>query len=593
MRRVQGERALVQELQDSHRTSVLTLCAMLLVSLASSGYLLLVSQPAVSHYTDVVRDARLLHASMIDQETGLRGWLATQSSGFLEPTIRGRQAQEEFTDELLAATADDPELAAELLPLVLAKQEWGEWAKQAARWDSEQRTDNELLTFLYRGKALFDVYRAADARSTTYAVQRRDDAITAERTALVVALVANLALLGAAARYTARRRRRLQTVVLDPVNALLDTVGALRSGDLTVRGGRSGIRELDAISGALDGFAAELHEARELATAREERLSLLAGRLQTVITVTRETSGSLNVRYVAASVVAAAADLLQARTTLWTRDEDGVFRAIGRSDDPHGMTPPADLTAPFVVVAAAADARPTSDTGRSAYPLILAGSVVGVLDAETVDVHDDAEYVLEALLSTAAAGMESARHHLSAKEQAEIDALTHLPNRRRLEAELHLEWQLSRRHDRPLSFVMLDLDHFKLLNDAHGHLVGDIVLREAAAAVAANLRDTDTAYRYGGEEMAVLLRETDLDEGLVVAERLRAAVAAVTVPGHAVSVTTSVGLAQASPATTDGSALVAAADAALYQAKSAGRNRVAVAGAARESGRALTLEVAS
>ena len=104
------------------------------------------------------------------------------------------------------------------------------------------------------------------------------------------------------------------------------------------------------------------------------------------------------------------------------------------------------------------------------------------------------------------------------------------------------------------------------------------MLREAAAAVAANLRETDSAYRYGGEEMAVILRETDLDDGLVVADRIRAAVAAVTVPGHPVRVTTSVGLAQASTAMLDESALVAAADAALYEAKHGGRDRVGVSG---------------
>ena len=90
-----------------------------------------------------------------------------------------------------------------------------------------------------------------------------------------------------------------------------------------------------------------------------------------------------------------------------------------------------------------------------------------------------------------------------------------------------------------------------------------------------------------------MLRETDLDDALVVAERLRAAVAAVTVPGHAVTVTTSVGLAQAGPATTDESALVAAADLALYQAKSAGRNRVEVADGSYATARRVTLGVAS
>jgi diguanylate cyclase (GGDEF)-like protein len=182
--------------------------------------------------------------------------------------------------------------------------------------------------------------------------------------------------------------------------------------------------------------------------------------------------------------------------------------------------------------------------------------------------------VLAALLSTAAAGIESARRHRSAREQAELDPLTRLPNRRKLEADLDAEWQRSTRYQRPLALVMLDLDHFKSLNDTYGHLVGDMVLREAATALGASLRDSDTAYRYGGEEFTVVLRETTLEEALRAAERMRAAVAAVNVPGYPVTVTASIGAAAASNTMPDQSALVAAADGALYRAKSGGRNRV-------------------
>ena len=171
--------------------------------------------------------------------------------------------------------------------------------------------------------------------------------------------------------------------------------------------------------------------------------------------------------------------------------------------------------------------------------------------------------------------------------------LTRLPNRRKLEVDLGAEWQRSTRYQRPLAYVMLDLDHFKSLNDTYGHLVGDMVLREAAAALAATLRESDTAYRYGGEEFAVLLRETTLDEARRVAERLRTAVAGVTVTGYPVTVTTSVGVAAAVSGMTDQSALVAAADGALYRAKSGGRNRVEHAEAVSPTGVPLTLAVAA
>ncbi len=599
MRRTSQDRALVRELQASHRTSVLTLCAMLLVSLASSGYLLLVSQPAVSRYTDLVRDARLMHEAMVDQETGLRGWLATGSPGFLQPTLRGARVEEELSQTLLERSAEDQGLTAALVPTLMAQRDWDDWADRAARWQSGpgEHTRNELLTFLYQGKAFFDVYREADARSTSYVVAQRDRAIARERVALIASLVVSLTMLAAAAAHTLQRRRRLHRAVLDPITQLADTIRSLRSGDLSARSASTGVTELDTVSTALNGFADELSEARELAASREARLSLLARRLETVITVTRETAGSVSVRYVSESVVGAAADLLGAPTRLWVRDEEGLFRAVRCSQDPHGVVPPPDLQAPAFVAAVAAEARPQDNGEHRAFPLILAGSVVGVLQVGSATVDPDAEHVLNALLSTAAAGLESARLHSSAREQADMDALTHLPNRRRLDSDLQLEWQRSRRYDRPLTFLMLDLDHFKSLNDTYGHVVGDMVLRESATAVAASLRETDTAYRYGGEELAVLLRETTLEEALHVAERLRSAVAAVTVPGHPVTVTTSVGVAQAMPGMSDHSALVTAADSALYLAKNSGRNRVEFVGEApgadRGADRRTALEVAS
>ena len=149
-----------------------------------------------------------------------------------------------------------------------------------------------------------------------------------------------------------------------------------------------------------------------------------------------------------------------------------------------------------------------------------------------------------------------------------------------MEVDLEVEFQRSRRHGRPLTFVMVDLDHFKLLNDSYGHQVGDTVLSAAAAAIARSLRGSDTAYRYGGEEIAVLLRETCAEEALVVAERLRTAVAAVTVPGASVRVTASLGLAELDPSMPDHADLVAAADGALYRAKREGRDRVEVGGRA-------------
>jgi diguanylate cyclase (GGDEF)-like protein len=150
-----------------------------------------------------------------------------------------------------------------------------------------------------------------------------------------------------------------------------------------------------------------------------------------------------------------------------------------------------------------------------------------------------------------------------------------------LESDLDAEWERAQRYSRPLAFVMLDLDHFKSLNDTYGHLVGDTVLRTAAAALAATLRETDTAYRYGGEEFAVLLRETDLAGAAELAERLRQGIER-HFAREAARVTASVGVAELEDDMASPSALVEAADRALYAAKHEGRNRVATAAPMRQ-----------
>lgn len=168
------------------------------------------------------------------------------------------------------------------------------------------------------------------------------------------------------------------------------------------------------------------------------------------------------------------------------------------------------------------------------------------------------------------------------QRMAERDALTGLANRRRLRAAGEAEHRRARRFGHPLAALMLDLDHFKKVNDRYGHGAGDDVLREVARRIQATVREIDVPARYGGEEFAVLLPETDLATARDVAERIRLTV--MDAPIHTrqgpVAVTLSAGVAVLDRGDGDLGTLLEAADAALYQAKSAGRNRVAVAPAA-------------
>lgn len=161
-----------------------------------------------------------------------------------------------------------------------------------------------------------------------------------------------------------------------------------------------------------------------------------------------------------------------------------------------------------------------------------------------------------------------------------MDGLTGIPNRRRFDETLTLEWNRTRRHGAPLALILLDIDFFKSYNDHYGHPQGDDCLRKVAAVLAATLqRASDTLARYGGEEFAAILPDTSLDSAVDMAELMRCRVMDLAIPhGYsrvAACVTVSLGVAACIPAERNSAAeLVEAADGALYQAKHAGRNRV-------------------
>lgn len=161
-------------------------------------------------------------------------------------------------------------------------------------------------------------------------------------------------------------------------------------------------------------------------------------------------------------------------------------------------------------------------------------------------------------------------------DQTTRDPLTGLNNRRSTLEELQNRFELGERHNRPLTAIMCDLDHFKSINDTLGHGAGDMVLEEFGRRVKNNLRTTDLAGRIGGEEFLLILPETDMDGAMLLAERLRAATGEFPfdLGTETLKVTCSLGVAQRTPDDRDGGALMARADGALYAAKRSGRDRV-------------------
>ncbi|MEK7765858.1 MAG: sensor domain-containing diguanylate cyclase, partial [bacterium] len=217
-----------------------------------------------------------------------------------------------------------------------------------------------------------------------------------------------------------------------------------------------------------------------------------------------------------------------------------------------------------------------------ATPLSSGATVFSVLKVESSqpDAFSMEDWRLLSLLGDlAGVAIQNALLYRRTQEEAILDGLTEVYVHRYFRERLEEEVRRSGEVGAPLTLLMADIDLFKLMNDTFGHLAGDAVLRRVARCLRDGVRGTDMVARYGGEEFAVLLVETALDAGTLVAERLRSSVAASSVRDlpNARPVTVSIGVAAFPQHATDERTLIARADEALYAAKRAGRNRVIVA----------------
>jgi len=207
-------------------------------------------------------------------------------------------------------------------------------------------------------------------------------------------------------------------------------------------------------------------------------------------------------------------------------------------------------------------------------PLLVGGEVIGVvLIAHAEELDGGARKRIREIVAHAAPVLANLRNLAVAQLQASTDALTGLPNRRAVEDTMKRMVAQSARSAAPLAALLLDLDHFKKVNDVYGHDRGDEVLAAVGVAVGKTLRESDFAGRYGGEEFLLLLPATDRQGALDVAEKIRSAVAAIRVP-DVERITASVGVAVLPVDAVDAVTLFRSADGALYRAKSNGRDRV-------------------
>lgn len=221
-----------------------------------------------------------------------------------------------------------------------------------------------------------------------------------------------------------------------------------------------------------------------------------------------------------------------------------------------------------------------ANTHTADYALNLQNQYLGNIVFSRKQRFTDAELVqIESLLGILVYPLRNSLTYQDAIQQALHDPLTGLGNRGALEQAINHQWQMSQRYDQHFSLMMIDLDHFKSINDTYGHSAGDSVLKMVAHCIKTTTRQTDLCYRYGGEEFMVILNKSQPLGASIIAERIRENIASLKVPvddtgKNSISVTTSIGY-SCSQQSDHVQTLIEQADHALYMAKHAGRNQVA------------------
>ncbi|GAA4816424.1 diguanylate cyclase [Nocardioides caeni] len=580
----------------------------LLVVLAMLGYLALILQPRLADLRQGQQAARDSNVAMLDQETGVRGYLTTGEQEFLEPYEGGLATVKEVEDDLVESLRAHPDLVTAAIHSITTAHEWQtQWAVPAvgtgpggteADQDGDGTLDAaETAAFLQTGKDLFDAYRVEDeALREDIKAEIRDTEGN-----IVVTLVVGggiLLVLGVGSiAGLVRSRRRLQQLVVAPIDDLTATVDRVRRGDLTsATTPNSGVVEIAALSDGVSAMTVSLAERAEAAERRERELAHRGARLERVLELSRDLNESLSLRYTTLRLVNAVRDLAgAARAELWLQRDGGQELVLFETSEDAGLRRgPQGGDGPEVVEFGAGpigraarygralplDEMSTSDGETSsgvAIPMVVGARVVAVVaivgkDEEALDLS-----LLDGLLLQGASAIQAAQLHTEVEEMSRRDALTGLANRRQFDADLLNEVERAHRYGRPLALVMIDLDHFKRINDVYGHRRGDEVLQDVAGLMTTGLREIDHCYRYGGEELCVLMPECSVEEAREAADRIRERVATSFPWAIQSPVTLSAGVAGLQEGV-DPAALVGTADQALYAAKHAGRNQVHVAG---------------
>ena len=376
-----------------------------------------------------------------------------------------------------------------------------------------------------------------------------------------------------------------------PLQELAGSGRRLAGGDLAAPVTPYGPVEFQQIAAGVGSLAAAVARERQSRDAVRSEGEHQATALRQILRLTQEISNSLDLERIAERLGGGAMHLGGWQEGhVWLHDEGQQrLRPVWSSVEGPAAARRAVALADSELARAITGAQTLTLRGDGAagqglaVPLTMGLSVLGVVELRTPAAAGpmvaDALEAIETLASHAATAIAASRLHQEVELRSETDGLTRVFNRRKLENDLRAEVVRCVRYARPLALIMVDVDHFKSINDEFGHQQGDEVLKLVAAIVGRGSRETDSAYRYGGEEFTVLLRETEAAAAAEIADRLRLRITAETASlGLPRPITASLGVAALGASVQSADALVEAADKALYAAKEGGRNRVVRAG---------------
>jgi diguanylate cyclase (GGDEF)-like protein len=425
----------------------------------------------------------------------------------------------------------------------------------------------------------------ADYRVASFRPAKRDpvqvsllmadrDAASPTSRASLVAAAAFIGFLALAFAFAVAVSRRLQS----EIQRLLEAAQRLGSGDFSVAVPAEGNDEFAALGKEFNSMARQLQARLEELQRERERLEEAIRRVGQSVAAGLDRVGVLEiVVQTAVEGVGAAAG----RATM--RGEENRLIEVARTGEPEAFR-----RALHAAEAAVIDAGQVAEIqlgGASALAAPLGANeagdqVIGIVSIARSDqafTHAERE-LFDYLTNQASVSVENVDLHETVQRQAVTDELTGLFNHRRFQEVISAEVERARRYGQEMGLIMLDIDNFKQVNDTYGHLQGDLVLQEVARVLRQSSREIDEPARYGGEEMAVALPQTDLEGAYQFAERVRHAVEALEMPlldgEGTLKVTASFGVASLATADhADKASLVAAADRALYEAKRTGKNR--------------------